>query len=241
MERQTTALVAGGTSGSGLATARTLAGRGVRVTLACRDPARAAAAAVRRDDPAAAVDVLPLDRADLASVRDAAAAFALGHGRLDLLVNNAGVMVPPFGRTRDGFELQFGTNHLGQFALAAHLFPLLARTAGSRVVVVASAGANFGRPRLDDLNVHDRRYSTWGAYLQSKLGKLLFALELARRIARAGLDVRAVVAHPGGSATQLQRNSFRLRAVVKWVVMWPAHAARVVVHAAVDPSAANGS
>jgi NAD(P)-dependent dehydrogenase (short-subunit alcohol dehydrogenase family) len=138
-----------------------------------------------------------LDLADLGSVR----AFAEGwEGPLDVLVNNAGVMAPPESRTKDGFELQIGTNHLGHFALTNLLLPQVT----DRVVTVSSGAHRFGAIRFDDLNWDRGRYDRWRAYGQSKLANLLFTLELQRRLAEAGSDVRAVAAHPGYAATNLQ-------------------------------------
>jgi NAD(P)-dependent dehydrogenase (short-subunit alcohol dehydrogenase family) len=192
-----TAVVTGANSGLGLETARALAAAGARVVLAVRDPARGerAAAGLTGD-----VEVRRLDLADLSSVR----AFAEGwSGRLDVLVANAGIMHVPHGRTADGFELQFGTNHLGHFALADLLLPHVT----DRVVTVSSFLHRRGRIDLADLNWERRRYSAEGAYAQSKLANLLFTLELQRRLTAAGSPVRATAAHPGWSATNLQGKS----------------------------------
>ena len=145
-----TAIVTGSNSGIGFETARMLALRGADVVMACRDPAKASAslARIQRENPAGSVSVEILDLADLDRVAGFAAAFVASHPRLDLLINNAGVMVPPLGRTKQGFELQFGTNHLGHVALTAHLLPLLLATKGARVVVVSSGAQRAGRIRL---------------------------------------------------------------------------------------------
>ncbi|MEL7976564.1 oxidoreductase [Isoptericola sp. F-RaC21] len=188
-----TAVVTGATSGIGRVTAQALATRGARVVLAVRDvdKGRAAAAAMPGD-----VVVRRLDLADLASVRAFAADLA---EPVDLLVNNAGVMVPPLTRTADGFELQLGTNHLGHFALTNLLLP---RVRG-RVVTVSSSAHRFGAIDVDDLNWERRRYRPMAAYGQSKLANLLFTAELQRRLAAAGSPVIAVAAHPGMAATHL--------------------------------------
>ncbi|RFU19825.1 oxidoreductase [Geodermatophilus marinus] len=189
-----TAVVTGGSSGLGLAVARTLAAAGARVVLAVRDETRGRAAA---DGLPGQVEVRHLDLADLASVR----AFATDWtGDLDLLVNNAGIMMVPRGRTADGFELQFGTNHLGHFALTTLLLPHVT----DRVVTVSSGAHRAGSIVLDDLNWERRRYSPERAYGQSKLANLLFTLELQRRLTAAGSRVRATAAHPGWAATNLQ-------------------------------------
>src|ERR1700761_3348351 len=194
-----TAIVTGANSGIGLATARALAGRGARVILAVRARARgeAAAAAI-----AGMTEVRPLDLASLTSVR----AFARDwSGPLDLLVNNAGVMIPPLSRTADGYELQFGTNHLGHFALTNLLLPRI--TAAGRVVTVSSSVHQVGRIDFGDLNWERRRYRRWRAYGQSKLANLLFTTELQRRLTGADSAIRAMAAHPGYAATTLQANS----------------------------------
>jgi len=189
-----TAVVTGGNSGLGLATARALARAGASVVLAVRDPGRGARAA---ESVEGEVTVRQLDLADLTSVR----AFADGwSGDLDVLVNNAGIMMVPAGRTADGFELQFGTNHLGHFALTNLLLPHVT----DRVVTVSSGLHRSGVIDLDDLNWQRRAYNATGAYGQSKLANLLFTLELQRRLTSAGSPVRALAAHPGYSATNLQ-------------------------------------
>jgi NAD(P)-dependent dehydrogenase (short-subunit alcohol dehydrogenase family) len=180
-----TAVVTGGNSGIGFEAARILAARGATVVLACRDTGRAKDAADRitAAAPAAAVRVIRLDLASLASVREAAGEIRAGHQRLDLLINNAGVMIPPYGTTADGFELQFGINHLGHFALTGLLLDRLLPVPGSRVVTVASLAHRPGRIDFADLQSR-RRYRRQAAYGQSKLANLLFTYELQRRLAR---------------------------------------------------------
>jgi NAD(P)-dependent dehydrogenase (short-subunit alcohol dehydrogenase family) len=189
-----TFVVTGANSGIGLAAARELGRAGARVVLAVRDPARGeqAAATIEGD-----TEVRRLDLADLASVRESADDW---DGPIDVLVNNAGVMATPERRTRDGFELQIGTNHLGHFALTNLLLPHVT----DRVVTVSSGAHRAGSIRLDDLNWERGGYHRWRAYGQSKLANLLFTLELQRRLAEAGSDLRAVAAHPGWAATNLQ-------------------------------------
>ncbi|MGH3622989.1 MAG: oxidoreductase [Sciscionella sp.] len=188
-----TAIVTGANSGLGLVTARELARAGAHVVLACRDAAKGALAAAGMTG---SVEVRALDLADLRSVR----AFAAGvRGPVDVLVNNAGLMAVPAGRTADGFETQFGTNHLGHFALTG----LLLDRVTDRVVVLSSWLHRIGRIRLDDPNWrHD--YRRWRAYGQSKLANLMFAYELQRRLLLAGSPLRAVAAHPGYAVTNLQ-------------------------------------
>jgi NAD(P)-dependent dehydrogenase (short-subunit alcohol dehydrogenase family) len=187
-------VITGANSGIGLVAARELGRAGARVVLAVRDTARGEAAA---GTIPGASEVRRLDLADLASVRAFAGAW---DGDLDVLINNAGVMAVPRSTTKDGFELQLATNHLGHFALTNRLLPHI----GDRVVTVSSGAHRLGRIRLDDLNWERRRYDRWRAYGQSKLANLLFTLELQRRLAEAGSDVRAMAAHPGYAATNLQ-------------------------------------
>jgi NAD(P)-dependent dehydrogenase (short-subunit alcohol dehydrogenase family) len=192
-------IVTGGNSGIGRAAARALARAGARVVLAVRDVEKGNAAAATM---AGATEVRRLDLASLASVREFAAAW---EGDLDLLINNAGVMVPPFARTEDGFELQFGTNHLGHFALTNLLLDHIT----GRVVTVSSTGHRMGKIDFDDLNWERRSYTPWRAYGQSKLANLLFTAELQRRLTAAGSSVVATAAHPGYAATNLQFHSGR--------------------------------
>ncbi|MEZ5145346.1 MAG: oxidoreductase [Acidimicrobiales bacterium] len=200
-----TALITGANSGLGLQTAIRLAEAGATVLMACRNPDKAAAAldTVARAAPDADVVTVPLDLASLASVREAAEEVRAGRDRLDLLVNNAGVMAIPRTLTEDGFETQLGTNHLGHFALTGLLIDLVMATPHSRVVNVSSTAHKMGRMRFDDL-MGERRYERWSAYGQSKLANLLFTFELQRRLTAAGSATIAVAAHPGWSATHLQ-------------------------------------
>jgi NAD(P)-dependent dehydrogenase (short-subunit alcohol dehydrogenase family) len=237
------AIVTGANTGIGFETARMLAQKGARVVLACRSAEKGEAAARRimAERPGGGAEFAPLDLADLDSVAAFASAFTRAEPRLDLLVNNAGVMVPPLGRTRQGFELQLGTNHLGHFALAARLLPLLERTPGARLTVVSSTAQNIGRIDFDDLNWERRRYSAWAAYGQSKLANMMFALELHRRLARSGSPVRANAAHPGWTATDLQRTSGVVRLLNPLFAMKPHDGALPTLRAATDPRAEGGS
>ncbi|HEV7657299.1 MAG TPA: oxidoreductase [Mycobacteriales bacterium] len=198
-----TAVVTGANSGIGFRAAVELARHGAAVTLAARDPGRGADALRRllADVPAAEVTLAKLDLADLASVRTFAETYH--PDGLDLLVNNAGVMAPPLRRTADGFESQFGTNHLGHFALTGLLLPRLLARPGARVVTVTSTLHTLGRMSFDDLDAQGR-YRKWPAYARSKLANLLFTFELQRRADDAGVDLRSVAAHPGYTATNLQ-------------------------------------
>lgn len=219
--RDRTALVTGGNSGLGLETARALAARGASVLIACRGQAKAqqAIADIRGGLPEARLAFLPLDLSDLASVRRCAEQFAATQARLDILCNNAGVMATPEGRTRDGFETQFGTNHLGHFALTGLLMPQLRATPGARVVVVSSLAHRSGPHRLHDPNWERSRYSPAAAYGWSKLANLMFALELDRRLRKAGIEAKAVAAHPGYTATNIGFGDFTAPTSLKGRVM----------------------
>ncbi len=198
-------VVTGANSGLGLETSLAMARSGAHVVLACRDHERGAGAVDRilREVPGAGVELAQLDLADLASVARFATEFSERHVQLDVLVNNAGVMAIPRRETADGFEMQFGTNHLGHFALTGLLLDRLLSTQGARVVTVSSMAGLFGRIRFDDLQgLH--RYGKWSAYGQSKLANQLFTLELDRRLAVCGSDVLSVAAHPGYASTNLQ-------------------------------------
>ena len=200
-----TVVVTGANSGLGFETARALAGAGAHVVLACRSEAGAgdAVTRIRAEHAAASLEVASLDLASLASIRAFAAAFAEKHERLDVLVNNAGVMAIPLRRTADGFEMQLGTNHLGHFALTGLLLDRVVRAAPARVVTVSSGVHVAGAIRWDDLQ-SVQSYGPWRAYCQSKLANLLFAYELDRLLRRRGVDVRSVACHPGYAATNLQ-------------------------------------
>ncbi|WP_330238689.1 oxidoreductase [Streptomyces sp. NBC_00525] len=204
-----TAVVTGANSGIGLITARELARCGARVLLACRDERRGeeAAARIRYAVRGADVAFAPLDLADLASVR--AFAADLPADRLDLLINNAGVMALPYGRTADGFETQFGVNHLGHFALTGLLLPKLLAAGRPRVVTVSSGLHALSDIDMGDLN-SERHYRRWIAYGRSKTANLLFVHELARRARAAGSALVAAAAHPGYAATNLQTAAARM-------------------------------
>jgi NAD(P)-dependent dehydrogenase (short-subunit alcohol dehydrogenase family) len=203
------ALVTGANSGLGFETARALAENGATVVLACRNPEKAAAAQERisKAAPGATTEILLADMGDLDSIARAADEFVSGHDRLDLLINNAGVMATPRGKTAQGFETQIGVNHLGHFALTAALLePVLAAGDGARVVSVSSNAHKMGKMNFDDL-MSAEKYGPWRAYSQSKLANLLFTRELNGHFSAAGVAPIAVAAHPGGSRTELGRES----------------------------------
>jgi len=203
------AIVTGSNTGLGYDNARVLAARGAKVVMAVRDTAKGeeAAARIRTLTPGADVAVHKLDLGSLASVRAAGAELAAAYPRIDLLINNAGVMYPPKSTTADGFELQFGTNHLGHFALTGLLLKNLLPVDDSRVVVVASIAHKIkAKIDFDDLHWEKRSYDKVASYGQSKLANLMFAYDLQRRLAAAKSKTIAVAAHPGVAATELSRH-----------------------------------
>ncbi|MEO0618933.1 MAG: oxidoreductase [Pseudomonadota bacterium] len=201
-----TFVVTGANTGIGFKAAKILAARGGRVLLACRSQAKGDAAcdAIRRLTPNADVTTLPLDLGDLSSVRTAAQTIA-DEPRLDALINNAGLMMPPRQETADGFESQFGVNHLGTFALTGLLFGRLCTEKDARIVITSSNAHKAGTIHLRDPNA-EQKYNRWDRYAMSKLANLLHQQELARRVTSAGISMRVVGCHPGASATELGRH-----------------------------------
>ena len=199
------ALITGANSGLGLETARALKRRGATVVLACRSPRKAERAKqeLLQERDGGAVDLVDLDLADLTSVQQAAATVGERYGCLDLLINNAGVMAPPRRTTAQGHELQFGVNHLGHMALTQALLPLLQNRPDPRVVTVTSGAQYFGTIRWNDPNWTES-YDRYGAYGQSKLANVMFALELDARLREQDSPVRSLAAHPGIARTELQ-------------------------------------
>jgi NAD(P)-dependent dehydrogenase (short-subunit alcohol dehydrogenase family) len=251
-QRGRTAVITGANTGLGFETARVLAARGAQVVLACRDLGRAKEAAARiiggRPESAGTkpvdVQAVRLDLASLASVREAVDEIASAYGPIDLLVNNAGVMMTPFRRTADGFELQLGVNHLGHFALTGLLLGRMLHLERSRVVTVSSNGHKSGRIDFDDLQ-SQRRYRRMAAYYQSKLANLMFTYELQRRLAAAQARTQALAAHPGKAKTELIRYLPRWMQVEDLIVEQPlgqsaAMGALATLRAAADPAARGG-
>ena len=245
------AVVTGAGGGLGRETARELARHGAHVVMAVRNPGKATPVrdALAAEIPGASLELVTLDLASLASVRDAADAIRAAHPVIDILVNNAGVMGIPYAETADGFEMQLGVNHLGHFALTAGLAPALLRSRGARVVTVSSTGRFLGRP-IDPTDLQMRRYDAWRAYGRSKLADLQFAVELSRRLAAAGSPARACSADPGFSHTDLQARSAReahgfshrfFDTTVGWFGTAPATGALPSLRAATDPRAAGGT
>ena len=245
-----TAVVTGANTGLGFQTARVLAARGATVVLACRNLARADAAAGRIADnvPGAQLRTVELDLAALESVRAAAAWLRAEYPQLDLLINNAGGVNPRPGRTADGFERTLGVNHLGPFALTGLVLDRLLAAPAARIVTVSSVGHRRGAIHLDDLNF-DQGYRWQHAYFQSKLANLMFTFELQRRLAAAGAAAIAVAAHPGNARTEFGRDmnpvaravmSPRLRALTFWLLQPAEIAALPIARAAADPAVRGG-
>lgn len=250
-QRGKTFVVTGANSGIGLEAAAVLASKGAHVVLACRSPQRAkdALETIGRRASGSSVEVMSLDLSSLKSVRAFATEVTARHPKLDGLVNNAGLMALPYGKTEDGFEMQLGTNHLGHFALTGLLLPTLLAAKGSRVVNVASTAHRWGRMNWDDL-MGERRYDAWGWYGQSKLSNLLFTYELARRLEAKGVATTALACHPGYAATALQHKGpemegSRLKGMFMTVgntilAQGPAMGALPTLRALCDPDAKNG-
>ena len=246
-----TTVITGANAGIGLEAAKVLAACGATVVLACRDldKGERAADAIRAEAEGAKVSVVRLDLASLASVHEAAEEIRTTSPRIDLLINNAGVMqVVPYQRTEDGFELTLATNHLGHFALTGLLLDRLLAAPGSRIVTVSSIAHKRGVIRFEDLQ-SEESYNASAAYEQSKLANLLFTYELNDRLQPAGTDTIALAAHPGNARTSLWKSSSRLEnAVISrrlhllnfWLVQSAERGALPTLRAAVDPSARGG-
>ena len=246
------AVVTGANGGLGLETTRELARHGAHVVMAARNPQKteAAVANIRGSVPAASLEVVPLDLGSLASVRAAADQIRASHPRVDLLVNNAGVMGIPEQKTADGFEMQFGVDHLGHWALTALLLPALVGTDGARVVTVTSSAHLMGRP-VDVANPHlVGKYRPWVAYGQAKLANFHFGLGLQREFERAGVGTASLISHPGLSNTDLQTVSVQetgggksqrfFEVLAQRTGMSPATGALSQLRAATDPGAKGG-
>lgn len=245
------AVVTGANGGLGLETTRELARKGATVVMGVRNREKAERAVddIVAEIPDARLELRELDLASLASVEAFAEGVVNEHPAIDLLINNAGVMAIPYASTPDGFEMQFGTNHLGHFALTARLMPAFVHTSGARIVTVTST-ARHAAAKLnpEDLRMEDN-YSAWGAYGRSKIANMDFALELNDRLASVGAQAASLVAHPGFSNTDLQTHSARVHGgasqrffakTVQWVGMPPAKGALPQLRAATDPEAGGG-
>ena len=234
------AVVTGGNSGLGKETARVLAQKGVKVILAVRSTDRGedAAIEIRREFPKSYVEVMKLDLSSLASVKSFAKEFLGRYEHLDFLINNAGVMVPPYTKTEDGFELQFGTNHLAHFALTGLLLPLLESTEDSRIVTISSVAHLTGDVNFHDLAWEQRKYDAPKAYADSKIANLYFTYELARKLNKS--SIRVLAAHPGWTSTNLQKNWRLFRLLNPFFAQKPEMGALPTLRAATDPEAQSG-
>jgi NAD(P)-dependent dehydrogenase (short-subunit alcohol dehydrogenase family) len=234
-------IVTGANSGIGYEMARALARRSATVVLACRnkDKGEAAVRQIRQEYPKAKAELLQVDLSELASVRRFADDFTNHYDRLDILINNAGIMATPFARTADGFELQFATNHLGHFALTGLLLACIIRVPGARIVTVSSWGHHFGVIDLDNLDA-EKGYDPGRAYAQSKLANLLFTHELQRRFEDTGVDALAVAAHPGWAATNLPAHRPVVRMLNPLIGQKPEMGALPALYAATAPDVQGG-
>jgi NAD(P)-dependent dehydrogenase (short-subunit alcohol dehydrogenase family) len=242
-------IVTGANSGIGYEAAKEFAREGGQTILACRsmEKAQAAMDQIKTEIPDAKLEIMYLDLANLESIRKFADQFKAQYERLDVLLNNAGIMMVPYGTTEDGFERQFGTNHLGHFALTGSLIDLLTNTPNARVVNVSSNGHRFGTMDFDNLMFADGQdYSPMDAYGRSKLANLLFTYELQRRFEAAGVSAIATAAHPGISDTSLADHMFDrwhlgfLKPAMGWFTQSAAMGALPSLRAAVDPNVSGG-
>ena len=233
------AVVTGASSGIGYETARVLAEKNAAVVIAVRNLKKGndAAEKIKSGHRSAEIKVMELDLADLSSVRRFAEKFTCDYSRLDLLINNAGVMMPPYSRTSDGFELQFGTNHLGHFALTGLLLELIAKTPGSRIVNVSSGAHKFGDLDFEDLNWKTRPYRKAKAYGDSKIANIYFTYELQKKLRDAGYATLVTAAHPGWTATELQRHAGLFRFLNNFLAQGIEMGALPTLYAAVGPDA----
>lgn len=241
-----TVIITGGNSGIGLETAKGLLAMGARIILAVRNTEKgnAARALLAELHPRAQIDVMQLDLADLQSVRTFADKFQSSFDQLDILINNAGIMAPPYAKTKDGFEMQFGSNHLGHFALTGLLLPLLANTPGSRIVTISSRAHSRGSIDFDNLD-GAKGYHAKKFYNQSKLANLYFALELDKRLKAHGFPTISIACHPGVSATNILKLGTReipsaLKRIANLFLQPPGMGALSTIYAATEPNLTGG-
>ncbi len=235
------AIVTGSNTGIGYQMALALADKGAMVVLACRnlEKGEKARSDIIESSPGALITVEELDLANLESIEAFGQRLVKSHGHVDILINNAGVMIPPQSTTADGFELQIGTNHFGHFALTSHLMPLLSAAKHPRIITLSSIAHWSGRIDLNDINGKRKKYDKWAMYSQSKLANLLFALELDRRLKAAGSHIESFGSHPGYSNTDLQRHSLAWRCLNPLFGMKPIKGAAPTLYAATIPDAIN--
>ncbi len=234
MQQGKLAIVTGSSSGIGFETARILASKNAKVIIAVRniEKGNKALEKIRSEFPEANIEVRIVDLAELKSIHTFAESFKKDYDGIDLLINNAGVMIPPYTKTKDGFELQFGTNHLGHFALTGLLLDLIKNRNNSRIVNVSSKAHNMGNLNFDDLNWEKRRYKPWQAYGDSKIANLYFTYELQRRLDEGGFDVIVAAAHPGLTSSELERHSNIVGVINKLFAQSPLMGALPTLYAA---------
>jgi len=235
-------IITGATSGLGKEAARVLAGKNSIVIMAVRNvnKGETIAGEIRREFQNSDMSVRDLDLTSLASIKSFAEGILKDYERLDILINNAGIMMCPYSKTKDGFEIQMGTNHLGHFALTGYLMPLLKKTKGSRIVVTSSTGHRFGNIDFTDLNWENRKYNPSRAYGDSKLANLYFTYELASKLGTNADAPKVTVAHPGWTRTELQRHAGGLRFLNNFFSQGPDMGVLPTLRAAIDPEAESG-
>jgi NAD(P)-dependent dehydrogenase (short-subunit alcohol dehydrogenase family) len=213
-----------------------LASKGANVVMACRNLEKASDSRnkILKDFPKANIKLYQLDLADLDNIKYFANKFINENDKLDILINNAGVMIPPYSKTKNNFELQFGTNHLGHFALTGLLLPLLEKNDNGRIITVSSIAHNPGIIDFNDLNSERKKYSKWGSYSQSKISNLCFAIELDRRLKAGGFSTISLASHPGYSNTELQRYSILWRILNVFFAMSAKKGAEATLFAATN-------
>jgi NAD(P)-dependent dehydrogenase (short-subunit alcohol dehydrogenase family) len=238
MENQTgkVVIITGSNTGIGYHMAYGLASKGANVVMACRNLEKASDSRnkILKDFPKANIKLYQLDLADLDNIKYFANKFINENDKLDILINNAGVMIPPYSKTKNNFELQFGTNHLGHFALTGLLLPLLEKNDNGRIITVSSIAHNPGIIDFNDLNSERKKYSKWGSYSQSKISNLCFAIELDRRLKAGGFSTISLASHPGYSNTELQRYSILWRILNVFFAMSAKKGAEATLFAATN-------
>jgi NAD(P)-dependent dehydrogenase (short-subunit alcohol dehydrogenase family) len=236
------AIVTGSSSGIGYEAARVLANKNAEVIIAVRNQQKGnkAVEKIKSQNQKANIKVMLLDLASLKSIIKFTDEFKQHYSRLDLLINNAGVMIPPYSKTEDGFELQFGTNHLGHFALTAQLMELIIKTENSRIINVSSGAHKYGNINFDDLNWEKRKYKSWTAYGDSKIANLYFTYELRDRLSKINSKTMVTAAHPGWTATDLQRHSGAMEFLNKFFAMSIEQGTLPTLRAAIDENVNSG-
>lgn len=235
-------IITGSTSGIGKAGAEILADKNATIVMAVRNTQKGenVAKEIKSKYPNAQIDVRKLDLSSLKSVKEFADGFNQNYARLDVLINNAGVMIPPYGKTEDGFELQMGTNHLGHFALTGHLMPLLKKTKDSRIVSTSSIAHRYGNIDFSDLGWEKRKYNASRAYSDSKIANIYFMYEFARRYQNTPDAPMITASHPGWTGTDLQRHSGPMQFLNIFFGQQPPQGILPSLRAAFDPEARSG-